>query len=129
MANEKKITCWLPKSVDKKVNRKRQDNVRDWTNIFMYGDERQKLIYKDGYQVCETQYVIDGGQSYNKNTLYKDHLASNKDELFDYYKILKSDKKRKNYIKKRKKAKVKKQGQPAQPLGYKLIKGKTIVKF
>lgn len=129
MPNDKKIICWLPKSVDKHVNRKRQDNVRDWTNIFMYGAERQKLVYKENFAVCETEPIIDGGQSYNKNTLYKDHLASNKDELFDYYKILKTDKKRKNYIKKRKKAKVKKQGQIKGSSGLTIIPGKVIVEF
>lgn len=129
MPNEKKIICWLPKSVDKQVNRKRQDNSRDWTNIFMYSDHRQKLIYKKDFDVSEKQPIIDGGQSYNKNTLYKDHLASNKDELFDHYKILKTDKKRKNYIKKRKKAKVKKEDKNNGSSGLTIIQGKITVKF
>lgn len=127
MPNEKKIICWLPKNIQKNVNRKRQDNPRDWTNIFMYSNQRQKLTYGEDFKVCEAEPIIDGGQSYNKNTLYKDHLASNKDDLFDYYKILKTDKKRKNYIKKRKKAKVKKE--LTNQYGYKIIEGKTVVKF
>ncbi len=125
----KKITCYLPKSVEKKVNRTRQDKPRDWVNVFMYSDNRQRLIYNEDFKVEDIH--LDGGQSFNKNTLYKDHNLSKNDNMFDYYKILKTSIKKKNYVKKRKKALNKKQETDDTPplTGLNIIHGKVVVKF
>tara|TARA_R110001592_G_scaffold119959_3_gene323649 strand:- start:702 stop:1091 length:390 start_codon:yes stop_codon:yes gene_type:complete len=127
---DKKITCYLPKSVEKRVNRTRQDKPRDWVNVYMYSDNRQKKCYGTEFKV-NNEIQLDGGQSYNKNTLYKDHNISKKDEMFDYYKILKTSVKKKNYVKKRKKALNKKhETSDIPPISYlNVIQGKVVVKF
>lgn len=125
----KKISCYLPKSVESRVNRSRQENPRDWVNIYMYNDNRKRMVYGQDFEVEENPVLLDGGQSYNKKTLYKDSMLSKKDDLFDYYKILKTDKKKKNYIKKRKKATNKSKAiTPPEPY-IKIIPGKVTVKF
>lgn len=126
----KKISCYLPKSVEARVNRSRQENPRDWVNIYMYNDNRKRMTYGEDFTVEENEpLLLDGGQSYNKKTLYKDSMLSKKDDLFDYYKILKTDKKKKNYIKKRKKATNKSKALvPPEPY-IKIIPGTVTVKF
>ncbi len=83
------VNVKIPKSIFDNVNRKRQSNKKDWTNVYWFNKGIKEKI-------DEKNIKITTGSCYNQNTLYKDLVLSNKSKVFDFYKILKSDIKEKN---------------------------------
>lgn len=74
----KKIEVYCPKQIlDKKRKHKNDD---EWVNFYYYID-------KIRYNVPRVE--ITSKQPYRKNTFYKCSIESDKDDVWDYYKVLK----------------------------------------
>ncbi len=75
----------IPVDIENKISRRRHDKD-NWTNIYYYVDKKR---VKNKNKVIE--YDIINGACYKSDTFYKVTSISKKDDLFDYYKILKPE--------------------------------------
>lgn len=90
----KKVVCHVPKRIYSLCNRERQKPSckRDWINVYWFKNHFRNNL--ENTPVVE----VYTGQTYNKNTLYKNSELSNNDMLFDHYKIIKDDIKKNNLL-------------------------------
>jgi hypothetical protein len=68
----------------------RAENSRKWVNVYWYRSKKQPV----GQRVVD----IVGSHEYRKDVLYKDITLSNKSDVFDFYKIIKTNINRKNVV-------------------------------
>lgn len=78
----RKVMCHIPLNV---INKVKKNGER--INVFKYRTT-------SGFDIMNTpnkcEFAVLGGKSYTKNTLYKDTTLSKQNNIFDYYKVLKT---------------------------------------
>ena len=78
---------FIPDSILKQERRHRH-KPREWRHVYFFRTQKKLEPFKT--PVVE-DFIPHSVKSFNKNTLYKDKYLSDKDDIFDYYKIMKTD--------------------------------------
>ncbi len=81
-----KITVHIPKDENKKLNSVKHHKADDWVKLIYYENRKEKMVFPD-----EVVNVYKSCDVYKKNCFYKVCSMSNKNNIWDFYRKLKSD--------------------------------------
>lgn len=80
------ITVFIPKSEKEKLNSTNHHKKNDWVKLIYYENRKENLVFPD-----EVVNVYNKCDIYKKNCFYKICSMSNNDDIWDYYRKLKTD--------------------------------------
>lgn len=89
----KKISVYITNDELKQLNSVKHHKEDEWVKLIYYEKRKEKLVFPDEvvnfYKCCDV---------YKKNCFYKVCSLSNKDNVWDYYRKLKTEVSKKNNI-------------------------------